>query len=71
MTRDYFYNALLKEYQSINWATGNFQEKFSDNLNEQIGGLMNSTQDRLELLITIVIRNGKSGGDNILSYIMI
>tara|TARA_B100002019_G_scaffold173964_1_gene150389 strand:+ start:6243 stop:6980 length:738 start_codon:yes stop_codon:yes gene_type:complete len=49
LTRDYFYNALLKEYQSINWATGNFQEKFSDNLNEQIGGLMDSTQDRLEL----------------------
>ena len=49
LTRDYFYNALLKENQNINWATGNFQEKFSDNLNEQLKGLVDSTQERLEL----------------------
>ena len=52
ISRDIFYNAILKKYQNINWVNRNFFIDFKEHMNNQLDGLVSQTIDidRKELL---------------------
>jgi len=52
ISRDIFYNAILKKYQNINWVNRDFFDDFKEHMKNQIDGLVSQTIDieRNELL---------------------